>query len=82
MSSQPLWEDPEADAVNAARDALKATTAGRLWYVQRHRHPRIARWLRRLVRSKADRYDAAMLAHFHGMAADLGLPVLTTKPLR
>jgi ADP-heptose:LPS heptosyltransferase len=71
--------DLASAATNAARDALKATLAGRLWYVQRHHHPRVARLLRRLVRAKADRYDAAMFESFHAMAAELGLPVLTTR---
>jgi hypothetical protein len=74
MSSQPLWEDPEADRVNAARDALRSTFAGRMWLKYR-KH-----WMRHFIpRGVDDEYVLAMRAHFHAMAEAIGRPVLTTR---
>jgi len=73
--SQPLWEDIEADRVNAARDALKATFLGRLWYAKRWRLLEYC-----MPRAGIDAYHTAMRTHFYAMARDIGRPVLTTKP--
>lgn len=50
------------DRCNAARDALKATLAGRLWYRKRRG------WVRRFAKARADEYDRCMRASFMEMA--------------
>jgi hypothetical protein len=71
--------DLASAATNAARDALKASVIGRWYFKHRDHYPRTARLLRRLVRARVDAYDAAMFECFHAMAAEMGLPVLTTR---
>jgi hypothetical protein len=71
--------DAASAATNAARDALKAHPVGRWYFKHRDHYPRTARWVRRLVRARVDAYDTAMFESFHAMAAEMGLPVLTTR---
>jgi hypothetical protein len=73
--------DAASEATNKARDALKATIIGRAWFKHRHRHPRVALALEYLMpRERVDAYHRAMRASFFAMAAELNLPVLTTRP--